>query len=115
MKLVNLTPHAVIIVNEVGSLEIEPSGTQARVSMMRILHHTIEVDGVDGVDGVDIKVYISTPGKIIDLPEEQEEISYIVSRVVAEAEKERKDLYFPDDTVRDDKGRIIGCRSLGCL
>lgn len=36
----------------------------------------------------------------------------IVSRLVAEACPERDDLVVPDDTVRDDAGRIIGCRAL---
>lgn len=36
---------------------------------------------------------------------------YIVSRMVANALPNRKDLLVPNELVRDDQGNIIGCRS----
>jgi hypothetical protein len=37
---------------------------------------------------------------------------YIVSRVVAEAARDRDDLVVPDNVIRDDQGRVIACRAL---
>lgn len=41
-----------------------------------------------------------------------EPVLFIVSRVVAEAAKDRDDLLIPDDVARDEEGRVIGCRAL---
>lgn len=38
-------------------------------------------------------------------------IYYIVSMLVKQANPDRTDLLTPNESVRDDKGRIIGCRS----
>ena len=51
-------------------------------------------------------------GAVEGLPDPEEGVVWIVSRVVAEAAKERDDLLVTDDAVRDDQGRIIGCRAL---
>ena len=40
---------------------------------------------------------------------------YIVSRIVAEIMRNRKDLILANETVRDDKGQIIGCKSFSRL
>ncbi len=41
-----------------------------------------------------------------------EGVGYIVSLAVAQAARDRKDLFVPDDLVRDEKGVIVGCRRL---
>lgn len=38
---------------------------------------------------------------------------HIVARVVAAQAPERDDLVWPDDLIRDDQGRVVGCRALG--
>jgi len=49
------------------------------------------------------------------LPDKQEGVLYIVSRITAEALPNRDDLLMVDGTVRDDDGRIIGCTGFAQL
>lgn len=51
-------------------------------------------------------------GKVENLPEPQEGVVYVVSALVAQAVPDREDVFIPDDTVRDEQGRIIGVRAL---
>lgn len=100
--ILNLTPHAVNVIREDNTtLTIAPSGTVARVSQMR--------EQIGEVEGIPINV--SKFGEVVDLPEQQEGVFLIVSRLVISALPDREDLIVPDDLVRDDQGRIIGCRS----
>ena len=48
-----------------------------------------------------------------DLPEQEENTYFIVSQIVKNAFPERKDLVVPAGIIRDEKGNIIGCKSLG--
>lgn len=50
-------------------------------------------------------------GPIENLPEQQCDTIYIVSRTVAEASG-REDLVFPTDFKRDENGRIVACCAL---
>ena len=50
--------------------------------------------------------------EVAHLPAPQPGVGYFVSRFLA-ARVPRNDLYFPADEVRDENGRIIGCRALG--
>lgn len=103
MKIVNLTPHAITFMraNE-ENLVIEPSGKVARVSF-----ETRQIEAIDG-----IPVMQNIYGGIVELPEPQEGTIYLVSSLVAARCSERNDVFIPNDSVRDDQGRIIGCRSL---
>lgn len=102
-KIVNLTPHAIHITNEAGEIRtIEPSGVVARVSV------TSKKFGV--FDGVDI--YKNEYGEVENLPAPDCNTMYIVSSLVASACKHRYDLVVPNDIIRDEAGRIIGCKSL---
>ena len=109
MKLVNLTPHSVTLIGNERTLTVPPSGTVARCATDRRVVDTIVVDGVV------IPVTATTMGDIEGLPPAEPGTLLIVSRVVAEAARERTDLVIPDDTVRDEQGRIIGCRALARL
>lgn len=62
------------------------------------------------INGVSITE--STFGETTDLPERQEGVYLIVSRMILEANKDRSDLLVPNELVRDEAGNIIGCRSL---
>ena len=107
MTLVNLTPHAISFIAEDGSVvrTIDPSGTLARVST-----HTVTIGEVDG-----LPVTATEFGEVEGLPEPQEGTAYIVSSLVAQRVTDRVDVFIPNESVRDDNGRIIGCRSLGLL
>lgn len=100
--ILNLTPHSVNIVREDDTIfTIAPSGTVARVSQMR--------EQIGTIEGIPLNV--SKFGEVVDLPEQQDGVFLIVSRLVISALPDRDDLIVPDDLVRDDQGRIIGCRS----
>jgi hypothetical protein len=53
-------------------------------------------------------------GEVEGLPEAEPDTLLLVSRIVADAGKAqgRTDLVVPHDIMRDDKGVIIGCKSL---
>jgi hypothetical protein len=123
VKIVNLTPHEInIIMPNVWDMKGIPN------LQMNIDHGTgtvtitIPASGiiarcrterktVSNVDGIPVTSTIF--GEVEGLPEPKEGTIYIVSSLVAQACKDRNDVFIPDDTVRDEEGKIIGCRSLG--
>ena len=115
-KIINLTPHAITFVNDEGEarLTVEPSGTVARLKA-----ETVQTGEVDGIPVTETRY-----GAIEGLPApsvvpadagaaESEMTIYIVSSLVAAQCGDRKDVFIPNESVRDDQGRIIGCKSLG--
>lgn len=106
MEIINLTLHAIMFVGE-SSLVVEPSGRVARVACK-----TVQVGSVS-CGGIDIPLTTTEYGEVEGLPEPSEDTIYIVSLLVAQRCRERRDVFIPNESVRDDKGRIIGCRSLG--
>lgn len=106
MRLVNLTPHPVTLLVGDRTLMIPPEPTPARCSETRSVVGTVEVDGLE------VPVTRVGFGQVQGLPAPREGVLYVVSRMVAEACRDRADLVIPDDLVRDAEGRIIGARSL---
>jgi hypothetical protein len=110
MKFVNLTPHEVVLVPvSGGEVRIPPAGVLARCYAER------RVVDIVVVEGVEVPVNQVILGKIADLPAPEAGVAYIVSLQVAQrAAKEGRvdDLFVPDESVRDEAGRIIGCRCL---
>lgn len=103
-KLRNLTPHSVTLHRTDGSVEtIQPEGLVPRAEM-----ETVQTGTLAGVP-----VRITRPSRVVDLPPPEEGTMLIVSRVVASAAPDRDDLVFPDELVRDDQGRVVGCRAFG--
>jgi hypothetical protein len=103
VELINLTPHPV---NIEGYGEIPPSGKIARASEQR--------KKVGEINGIPVNVV--TLGNVVDLPSPKPNTFYIVSRVVAEAEKnKRDDLLIPDESIRDASGKIIGAKSFAII
>lgn len=96
--LVNLTPHDVVIRQNGEDIIIPRSGKVARVKETEI--HTEIIEGVQVTD-----IYYD---KTVNLPEPKDNIYYIVSIVVAYANRDREDLVFPDglNAYRDEKGQI---------
>lgn len=103
MTIINLTPHAINIVNDnheaVKTFESEGI---ARVSCRS------EVQGNLGGIPITRKIF----GEVEGLPEEKPGVHYIVSSLVASAAPDRQDLLVPDGYVRDEKGMVIGCTAL---
>lgn len=106
MRLVNLTPHPVTLLVGDRTLTIPPEPTPARCSETRTVVGAVEVDGLE------VPVTVVGFGQVQGLPDPQEGVLYVVSRIVAEACRDRADLVIPDNLVRDAEGRIIGARSL---
>lgn len=66
------------------------------------------VQRADGMaDGV--LVYRWFPEEVVNLPEPKPDTYYIVSKMLAQACPERKDLIFPGTLVRNESGHIVGC------
>ncbi len=105
--LVNLTPHVINIVSEQGErlLDVPVSGTIARCSQSNVVVGEV----------ADIPITRQTFGEVENLPEPQEGVFYIVSRLVASALPERDDLLIPGPLVRDAEGRPCGCQGLSRL
>lgn len=108
MHLVNLTTHPITVyAGDSPIASWPPSGRFARLAEN---HHPA---GTLRTDRGEIPLStVSYAPEVIDLPETVSGTAYLVSRVLA-AQVRRTDLYFPVDEVRDDSGRIIGCRGLG--
>ena len=109
MNFLNATPHAIDLIIDGEKITIPPSGVVVRVATVRELVDTIPL----GEKLVPVNVVKS--GLTLDLPEFQEDVVVIVSRMVAEAHPERHDLVFPESLTRDNKGNVIGCNALGSL
>lgn len=107
MHIINLTPHAINFVGEDGKVFLSvPSSGVARAAATRSKVGEIQANG-----GI-IPINTTTFEEVRDLPEPQPDTIYVVSALTAQAAPERSDLYITDDAVRDDAGRIIGCRAL---
>lgn len=112
MKLINLTPHALVLRDQYGDdTTIEPSGTVARVSTLP--------GPLKGISGVPVPV--ADPDQldqVVGLPEPQEGTLYIVSGFVGAAVSgSRWDVLVPgtgpsDQAVRNDKGHIVAVTRL---
>jgi hypothetical protein len=109
-RIINLTAHPVrVLGQDGGELIVFPSEGEARVQQSTVRNGNVEIDELD------IPVRAIEYGEPSGLPESEVGVTYIVSRVTAQAAADRSDLVFPDDEVRDSDGQIIGCRSLARL
>lgn len=104
MTIINMTPHTINFVGKDGNIvrSIEPSGIVARAASKR--------EQIGTIDG--IAVNRTAFGEVQGLPEAQENTIYVVSSITAQACPEREDVFIVDDAVRDESGRIVGCRAL---
>lgn len=107
-EVVNLTPHIVRLVGDGVTVELAPAGPPARV--------VLRPDRVDGAVRigplmVPLKRTAASPA-VTGVPPRSPGVLLIVARAVAEALPDRDDLFYPHDTLRDDRGVVVGCRSL---
>ena len=127
MKMINLTPHKIVFRGEydplpgrASTIEIEPSGQIARVTMDYAEAEQIHVEdgsffGAEG--GVHAKIeHVDTVrvsyGEIEGLPDPAPDTIYIVSAIVAQAAM-RADVLSPDTgptAIRDENGQIEAVR-----
>lgn len=109
MKIVNLTPHMVNVIVDGESIKRFPSEGVARAE--QTVEHVGELDGIELVT--------MRFGKPESLPDYTEGVYYIVSITTANAAKAAgrrvDDLLITSDPVRDDDGRIVGCRKFAVI
>lgn len=103
--LKNCTPHSLNVLVGEEVIDLAPTGIVPRCSQSEVTAG--EVAGIP----VTRQVF----GEVIDLPEPEEGVFFVVSRMVAAACPERRDLLIPGALVRDDEGRVVGCRGLSRL
>ena len=103
-QFINLTPHILNIVAADGSIVyIPPDGNRvARVSSSSFIVATL----------MGINISQQTFGDVINLPDAEEGVIYIVSRMVKDRVPDRPDVLVPGAPVRDAEGRIIGANGL---
>ena len=119
MQFKNLTKHDINIKTfstadpiEKFFLVIHPSGKEARVEMeySDMEYQFADIHVVKPAPQLGIQTVNANVGRVIGLPEPQEDVCYIVSAMVAQAVPERADVYAPDtgDTaIRDKKDNIV--------
>ena len=118
VKVINLTPHAITAVRGTsdGGLETfavyEPSGRMARCTSKTV--QTGIINGIPITKTVfgDVQL-VDGEGNVYPMPEICDDTIYIVSALVARACSDRPDFFIVNETVRDNGGRIIGCKSFG--
>ena len=109
MNIVNLTPHALVLMPggpDGPTVTIPPSGLVARRAVDREQVDTVTVNGIT------VPVNQIQFGTVSDLPAPRPDTVFVVSALVAQRVPGRRDVYIVDDAVRDDQGRIIGARAL---
>ena len=105
MKIRNLTPHAINLLVNGEYVEYPPDGIVPRVSSVEL-----PIEGDYPFEAVKVEY-----GDVQDLPEPEEGVVLVVSKMCADARPFRRDLWYPARLVRDEKGRIVGCDALACL
>jgi hypothetical protein len=107
MDFVNLTPHAIVVVNADGvTTTIAPSGVVARVS-------TTPGHDLDPAQGIPLRGATKF-GEVQNLPEPSPGTAFVVSAIVLAACKGRQDVFGPDtgpDAIREE-GQIKAVRRL---
>ena len=103
-EIVDLTPHEITVYDAAGEsvLQVIPSSGMARAAQTR--------EPLDDINGIPVSK--TGYGAVEGLPDQRDGVVYIVSVLTAQAAPDRKDLYITDDLVRDDTGRILGCKVL---
>lgn len=103
---VNLTPHPINVVGDDGRIvrTIPPSGQALRLSE--------SVAPIGDIEG--IPLVWKTLDRAAELPQRMSGVYYIVSLAAAQVAR-RPDFLVPDDLVRDDEGKVIGCRRFATI
>lgn len=101
--IINCTPHDVHVHSSDGT-------SRTFVKSEHVARVGCTYTKITRIDGVDINScsYSETTG----LPLSVDDTYYIVSRMVRDALPSRTDLLVPGDPIRDDAGRVIGCKGL---
>ncbi len=101
---INKTPHDVNVIGEDGKVIITFPKSD---NPFRLSEETISLGKIGNIPITETRITGN-----LGLPAPKTGIFYIVSRAVQEEFPNRIDLFIPNETVRDEKGVIIGCKSL---
>lgn len=103
-KLINLTPHPIVLMDTNGQVveTIESTG------FARAKQENTSIGSVNGFPLSQVRF-----GEPEGMPAPQDGVLFVVSQITANALKDQgrtEDILIVDQAVRDDQGRIIGCR-----
>ena len=102
-----MTPHAISLLDKENRVvAVLQSEGIARAASTRLQTGSIRIGDAE------VPVNQTSFGDVTGLPEPMEGHAYVVSVLTAQAVAGREDVFITDDAVRDDAGRIIGCRAL---
>jgi len=113
IRIVNLTPHEVVVFAGEPLVQMDGNGKWDVSNVIRIPSDGIvrlSEDKVKVGEICGVPIYRKSFGSG-NLPEPKEDTYYIVSLPVAQAYPERQDLLVPDELVRDENGRVVGCKA----
>ena len=124
MKIINLTPHEIKIMWEnTRDMGDDQRCTQTHELVLpgsdkpaRVTQEAVVTGYISKVDF--LPIYSYDFGGVVNLPKPSKGTIYIVSKMVAEAvaaNTDRGDVYIVAETVRDEAGRIVGCKGLSRL
>jgi hypothetical protein len=103
-RIVNLCPHPILVTGLAGGdVTLHPEPVSARVTQQSV--HV-------GASEQGIALFETRYGETTGLPDPTPGTVYVVSALVAAANRHRRDLFCPNDLVRDGSGNVVGCRSL---
>ena len=106
MIINNMTPHDITLMTEDKEIiEIFPKSEEP----IRLESKQVIVGNTDKCPIKQVCFGLS------NLPDYEKGVYYIVSALVANAYPERKDLFMVNETVRDENGRIQGCKSFAVV
>lgn len=105
MTIKNLTPHVLNVYTTNKVIDIPPDGVVPRCRQFE--------ESVFWTDG--IQITRQTYGEVENLPEKEDGVLLVVSRLVAAACPDRKDLLIPGPLVRNEQGQPVGCKGLSIL
>jgi len=106
-KLINLTPHPLMIYGDSGTVVTVPPEPQPA----RCTTSFEEIGPAFDIEGIAVPQVRVTYGTLENLPEPREGTIYVVSSIAAMAVPERHDVFIPTQMVYEE-GRIVGCRAL---
>lgn len=107
-QIKNLTPHDITVMEEGKPSIVFPARQGETIRLEETQTKIFEVTHGR------IPVFKKDFGKA-NLPPQFPDTFYIVSLVVAQSFPDRKDFLIVNDTVRDEKGQIVGCRSFATV
>lgn len=111
MILRNLLPHPLV---HIPHGRMQQTVVRAEPTPARVAEHASPAGAIE-IGGMAVHLVTVAPGAVSGLPEPTADVLLVVSRFVATNCPYRTDLVVPFDEVRDNRGRVIGCRALARL